>query len=79
MDFQLPSVGAAVRMEGAYTSGEEFANTARSQLYSKNNVFRSVIGIDRPTFIPFISHTSATLISAQLFWQHIFSHELYKR
>lgn len=79
MDFQLPSVGAAVRMEGAYTSGEEFANTARSQLYSKNNVFRSVIGIDRPTFIPFISNTSATLISAQLFWQHIFSHELYKR
>jgi hypothetical protein len=75
MDFQVPSAGSAVRVEAALTSGEEFSNTAREQLYSKNNVFRSVIGIDRPTFIPFISETSATLISGQLFYQHIFDHE----
>lgn len=75
MDFQLPAAGAAVRVEAAFTDGEEFSNTAREQLYSKNNVFRSVIGIDRPTFIPFISETSATLISGQLFYQHIFDHE----
>lgn len=76
MDLQLPAVGASLRLEGAFTSGEEFANTARKELYSKNNVFRSVIGIDRPTFVPFISTTSATLFSAQLFYQHIFQHEL---
>ncbi|MCE1183160.1 MAG: DUF1302 domain-containing protein [Rhodocyclales bacterium] len=76
MDFQLPSVGAAVRVEGAMTWGEEFANSTRDELYSSNRVFRSVIGIDRPTFIPFISETSATLISAQLFYQHIFDHQL---
>ncbi|HZX31500.1 MAG TPA: DUF1302 family protein [Rhodocyclaceae bacterium] len=76
MDFQLPAVGAAVRMEAALTEGEEFANSARPELYSKNNVFRSVIGVDRPTFIPLISETSATLISAQLFYQHIFNYEL---
>ncbi|MBU1364125.1 MAG: DUF1302 domain-containing protein [Gammaproteobacteria bacterium] len=75
MDFQLPAAGAAVRFEAAFTDGEEFSNTAREELYSKNNVFRSVIGIDRPTFIPFISETSATLISGQLFYQHIFDHE----
>ncbi|WP_434517073.1 DUF1302 family protein [Dechloromonas sp. ARDL1] len=75
MDFQIPAAGAAVRMEAAYTQGEEFANTAREQLFSKNDVFRAVIGIDRPTFIPFISESSATLISAQLFYQHIFNHE----
>ena len=75
MDFQLPAVGAAVRMEAAYTQGEEFANTMREELYSKNDVFRAVIGVDRPTFIPFISETSATLFSAQLFYQHIFNHE----
>lgn len=78
MDFQLPSVGAAVRMEGAFTNGEEFANTSRSELFSKNDVFRAVIGIDRPTFIPFISETSATLISGQLFYQHIFNHEYHQ-
>lgn len=75
MDFQVPSVGAAVRIEAAYTDGEEFANTSREELYSKNNVFRAVIGVDRPTFIPFISETSATLISGQLFYQHIFDHQ----
>jgi len=78
MDFQIPAAGAAVRMEGAFTRGEEFANTSRPELYSKNDVFRAVIGVDRPTFIPFISETSATLISAQLFYQHIFDHEYYK-
>jgi hypothetical protein len=75
MDFQLPAAGAAVRTELAFTQGEEFANTAREELYSKNRVSRMVIGIDRPTFIPFISETSATLISGQLFWQHIYNHE----
>jgi len=75
MDFQLPAASAAVRVEAAVTDGEEFANTAREELYSKNRVFRSVIGVDRPTFIPFISSSSATLISGQLFYQHIFDHE----
>ncbi|MBS1142306.1 MAG: hypothetical protein H6R13_3759 [Proteobacteria bacterium] len=78
MDFQLPAIAAAVRVEGAYTNGEEFANTSRGELYSKNDVFRAVIGIDRPTFIPFIRETSATLISGQLFYQHIFEHEYYQ-
>ena len=77
-DFQIEDIGAAIRLEGAYTSGEEFANTSRAQLYSKNNVFRSVIGFDRPTFVPFISTTRTTLFSAQLFYQHIFDHEEYQ-
>jgi hypothetical protein len=42
-------------------------------------VFRGVIGIDRPTFIPFISTTRTTLFSGQLFFQHIFNHEEYSR
>lgn len=76
LDFESETLGAAVRMEGAMTWGEEFANTKRPGLYSRNRVWRSVIGVDRPTFIPFISTTRTTLISAQLFWQHIFDHEL---
>lgn len=75
MDFQVPAAGAAVRVEGSYTFNEEFANSMRPELYSKNDVFRAVIGIDRPTFIPLISETSATLISAQLFYQQIFGYE----
>lgn len=78
MDFQSEELGAAFRLEGALTSGEEFTNTARRELYSSNKVWRSVIGIDRPTFIPFISTSRTTLISAQLFHQHIFDHEEYR-
>jgi Protein of unknown function (DUF1302) len=75
MDFQWNAAKSAVRMEAAYTSGEEFANTNKEKLFSRNHVFRSVIGIDRPTFIPFISDTRTVLFSGQLFWQHIFDHE----
>lgn len=77
MDFQSETLGAAFRLEGALTSGEEFVNTAKPRLYSRNRVLRTVIGIDRPTFIPFISTSTATLISAQIFHQHIFDHEEY--
>ncbi len=76
MDFQWEEAKAAIRMEGAFTSGEEFPNTARAELYSKNKVFRGVLGIDRPTFVPFINPNRTTLFSAQLFYQHIFDHEL---
>jgi hypothetical protein len=79
MDFEAEAIGAAIRLEGALTDGEEFANSARDQLYSKNKVWRSVIGIDRPTFIPWINPRRTTLISGQLFWQHIFDHEYYKK
>ena len=79
MDFQWDAAKSAVRMEAAYTAGEEFANTNKAELYSSNNVFRSVIGIDRPTFIPFISNTRTVLFSGQLFWQHIFDHEYTKQ
>lgn len=75
MDIQSETLGAAFRLEGALTHGEEFANTARPNLYSRNKVWRSVIGVDRPTFIPIINPNRTTLFSAQLFYQHIFDHE----
>ncbi|KYP10940.1 MAG: DUF1302 family protein [Limnobacter sp.] len=76
LDFQLESAGAAVRVEAAMTEGEEFANTLRPQLYSENNVFRAVVGVDRPTFIDWINPRRTTLISGQLFLQHILDHEV---
>lgn len=75
LDFQSEDMGAAFRVEGAFTSGEEFANSLRNELFSRNNVFRSVIGMDRPTFIPFINPNRTTLISAQLFYQHIYDYQ----
>lgn len=76
LDFEWEAAKAAVRMEAAMTVGEEFANSLKPQLFSRNKVFRSVIGVDRPTFIPFISKTRTVLFSGQLFFQHIFDHEV---
>ncbi len=77
MDMQLESIKSSLRLETALTNGEEFANTARPELYSKSKVWRYVIGLDRPTFIPFLNENRAFLLSAQLFGQHILNHEEY--
>jgi len=76
MDFQIVDWNTAVRLEAAFTDGEEFANTSKPELYSENKVFRSVIGLDKPTNISFLSSKNrSTLISGQLFYQHIFDHD----
>lgn len=74
-DFSLESLNTTVRLEGAVTNGEEFINTNKPGLFSRNQVFRSVIGLDRPTSIPFLNPQRTVTVSAQLFYQHIFDHE----
>lgn len=74
-DFYLESLKSAFRIELAYTSGEEFANTMEERLFSESDVFRWVIGWDRPTFIPFLNRDRAFLFSAQVFGQHLLDHE----
>ena len=75
MDMQLDSIKSSLRVETALTKGEEFANTAKPSLYSESKVWRYVIGLDRPTFIPFLNENRAFLLSAQLFGQHLLDHE----
>jgi hypothetical protein len=75
MDMQLEGIKSSLRLETAVTKGEEFANTARKSLYSESKVWRYVIGLDRPTFIPFLNESRAFLLSAQLFGQHLLDHE----
>jgi len=75
-DFYIDSLKSAFRVEVAHTSGEEFPNTLREQLYSESDVVRWVIGIDRSTFIPFLNKNRAFLLSLQVFGQHLLDHEL---
>lgn len=74
-DFYVDSLKTAFRVEAAWTTGEEFANTLRPELYSESDVIRWVVGADRPTFIPFLNKNRAFLLSAQVFGQHILDHE----
>ena len=43
---------------------------------AESDVVRWVIGIDRPTFIPFLNRNRAFLLSLQVFGQHLLDHEL---
>jgi hypothetical protein len=76
LDFTVEPIETAFRLEGVYTQGEEFADTAKSRLYKTSDVVRYVIGADRSTFIPFLNPRRAFLISGQVFGQHILQHEL---
>ena len=75
-DYYIEGIKSALRVEMAYTSGEEFVNTLQPTLFSESNVVRWVIGVDRPTFINFLNPNKSFLISMQLFGQHLLDHEL---
>jgi len=75
VDYYSQSIDTVFRVEGAYTQGEEFANTLRKELYSESDVFRFVIGADKNVFFRPLNDRRAFLLSAQLFGQHIVDHE----
>lgn len=75
LDLYSDKLKSVFRIEAAYTDGEEFANTLEPKLYSESDVFRYVIGWDRPTFIPFLNERRAFLLSAQLFGQYLLDHQ----
>jgi hypothetical protein len=75
-DFYLEGLKSAIRFEISHTSGEEFANTLEERLFSESDVVRWVIGIDRPTFIPFLNKNRAFVLSFQIFGQHLQDHVL---
>ncbi|MET0004721.1 MAG: DUF1302 family protein [Candidatus Thiodiazotropha sp.] len=74
LDIYSEPMKSAIRIEAAYTRGEEFPDTLSPRLFSESDVVRWVVGIDRPTFIPFLNERRAFLISAQLFGQHLLDH-----
>lgn len=76
LDFYVDAIQSAVRIEAAYTQGEEFADTTSPELYSTSDVLRYVVGVDHSVFLPFVKSNSAALISAQIFGQHILDHNL---
>lgn len=75
-DLYVESLKSAIRLEISHTSGEEFPNTLEERLFSESDVVRWVVGIDRPTFIPFLNKKRAFLLSLQVFGQHLLDHQL---
>jgi hypothetical protein len=76
VDYYSQAIDTVFRIEGAYTQGEEFANTLSPRLFSESPVARYVFGADKNIFIRAINNTKAFLFSAQIFGQHILDHEV---
>ena len=79
LDYYSQGLDTVFRFEVAHTSGEEFANTLQTRLFSESDVTRYVIGADKNVFIPFLNPGRAFLFSGQLFGQHIHEHQEEKR
>lgn len=75
LDLYSDAIKTAFRVETAWTTGEEFANTLESRLFSESDVVRWVIGADHNFFIRGINKNKAFLMSFQTFGQHILEHE----
>jgi len=76
-DWYWEKARTSFRVETSYTTGEEYADTSQPDLYSDSDVFRGVIGFDRPTFIPWLNKDRAFLISAQVFYQRLLDYKSY--
>lgn len=79
LDYYAQGIDTVFRVETAYTTGEEFANTLEEDLYSESDVVRYVVGADKNIFIPFLNERQAFLFSGQIFGQHILEHEREQR
>ncbi len=74
LDYYSEALDTVFRFEGAYTQGEEFADTLSEDLYSESDVFRYVIGVDKTVMIPALNRSRGFLISGQLFGEHLLDH-----
>ena len=66
--------GIVFRVESSWTFDELVNNTRSVDWVDKSDVMRFSIGLDRPTFIPFLNQTRTFFLSLQIFdtwyWDH---------
>ena len=75
MDYDVAALEAVLRLEVALDVDRGLTNTAKSTLEDSSDVFKLVIGVDRPTEIPLLGTSRPTFLSAQLFWERILDYE----
>lgn len=73
LDYYSEALDTAIRVEGAWTKGEEFADSTQERLFSESEVARWVIGADHNFFVRSINKNKAFLLSFQTFGHIFFS------
>lgn len=71
LDWFEPNTGFVIRSEISWTANLLTSDLSKPDLYADTNVYRWVLGIDRPTMIRFINPTRSFFLSFQGFGTHI--------
>ncbi len=71
VDWFEPTTGFVIRTETSWTANALVTDTTKPDLFANANIFRWVLGIDRPTLIRFLNPTRSFFLSLQAFGTHL--------
>ncbi len=71
VDWFEPTTGLVFRTETSWTANALVTDTTKPDLFADTNIYRWVLGIDRPTFIRFLNPTRSFFLSLQAFGTHL--------
>lgn len=75
VDYFEQFTGLVFRVESSYSNNELVNNTKKANWTDKSDIVRWSIGLDRPTFIPFLNKDRTFFLSAQFFDTWYLQHE----
>jgi hypothetical protein len=70
-DYQVPDIDTVLRLEFAYDIDRKINDTTEYDGVGESDVFLASVGIDRPTYIPFVNPNRTAFLTAQTFVEHI--------
>jgi hypothetical protein len=71
VDWYEPTTGFVIRTELSWTANALLIDTTKPDILADGNIYRYVIGIDRPTFIRWLNPNRSFFLSLQAFGTHI--------
>jgi hypothetical protein len=74
-DYQVPGIDTIVRLEMAADLDRKINNTAKRDWVDESSVFAMAIGLDRPTYIPFLNKNRTAFLSFQTFLEHVVDYD----
>ena len=74
-DYQISDWDTIVRIELAYDVDRGINNTAKADGSDESDVFLAAVGIDRPTYVPFLNPDRTAFLSFQTFFEHVMDYD----
>lgn len=74
-DYQVPDWDTILRIEVAADLDRSINNTNKRDGVDKSPVFLASVGIDRPTYIPFLNPNRTAFLTVQQFFEHIVDYD----